>query len=445
MIASQTVYDTCLALAKKDQRGLSFNINEYNKVAALVNTELYNFYVNKYESGLSVADALIHLKLRSQTLTLTDGQAWLHPDADRLAGSPWTAHPWGVVTATEEVTVINDPDTKVRVTSPNHGLKDGDVVTVTGLSTHVITDEAIHYIDKNSFWVDVDYSAADVLTSAAWTVDGASYKGIDIVTEQELSSRWADHLTKPSIENPVAVLDTGDIEWWVDGDVILGVTGSGNTFSIYNGYVAIAIAKSPSAQPSPPVYPLGVKTGDIITIWGGTNGSGDARSCFNGHHRVVALDFTDISPTTSYDSFYLPDLPSGGCAPLTEPTFAYFKLYDRKRINVYPTTIPTIYVNYIIRPVTPYLDYYVNDTTYEIVYLDKRQELPNFAVGYTYRDGTAGDGATDLESITENWEWDQDLLPQIVYMILQKMGINLENMGVAQIASQLNAKEESQV
>ena len=211
MIQASTVYDTALALAKKDQRGGSFNIEEYNNIAALVNMELYNTYLSKYESGMAVTDALLHLKTRNTTLTLTAGQAWLPSHADRLAGNPWMTHPWGVITETSEVDVVNWPDTKVKVTSPDHGLKDGAVVTCTGLSIHVITSKAIHYIDKDSFWVDVDYAAADTLTAAAWTVVGASYKEVDMLTEEELSVRWADHLTKPMIQNPVAVLDIGDL------------------------------------------------------------------------------------------------------------------------------------------------------------------------------------------------------------------------------------------
>ena len=54
-------------------------------------------------------------------------------------------------------------------------------------------------------------------------------------------------------------------------------------------------------------------------------------------------------------------------------------------------------------------------------------------------------GYLDISSRTVNWEWNDDMLPQIVYMVLQKMGINLENMTVAQLATQLQAKEETNV
>ena len=124
-------------------------------------------------------------------------------------------------------------------------------------------------------------------------------------------------------------------------------------------------------------------------------------------------------------------------------------MYKQTRINVYPTTIPTVNLNYLRYPNTPFLDYYV-DANYIIHYLDAYTQYiytsHALALGETYRDGTAGTNpATTIYSWTVDWEWDDDLLPQIVYMILQKMGINLENMNVVQIATQLDVKEQSQV
>jgi len=443
MILAQTVYDTCLALAKKDQRGNSFSIEEYNNIAALVNMELYNFYLSKYESGMAVTDALLRLKTRNVALTLSSGQAWLPGSADRLAGNPWIAHPWGTITATATVDVVNWTDAKVKITSPDHGLKDGAVVTCTGLSTHVVTSKAIHYIDRDNFWVDVNYAAPDVLTSAAWTVVGASYKEVDLVTEEEISTRWEDHLTKPTIQNPVAVLDTGDPVIWVSTDVIIPLLDSGHSFYAYGAmplHVGISVRDTPLNSIPPGPIPLGLETGDLITLYGGTDGAGTAKNGYDGTHIVTHVP----RPTPTSTSEYM-QLPNLLWAVPNAPSFAYLKVYNRKRINVYPTTIPTVNISYISFPLTPFLDWYVNDTTYTITYLSQGEILTDQAAGYTYRDGTATDGATDFTSITQDWEWDDDLLPQIVYMMLQKMGINLENISVAQISTQLNAKEESQV
>jgi hypothetical protein len=417
MIKASTVYDTALALAKKDQRGNSFNIEEFNNVSALVNMELYNFYVSKYENGAEISDAMTPFKVRNRTITLTAGVGSIPAEVDKLAGNPWVAHPWGVVTATGTVDVVNWPDEKVKVTSPDHGLKDGAVVTVTGLSIHTITAKAIHYIDKNSFWVDVNYAAPDVLTSAVWTVVGASYKEVDMVTEEELSVRWADHLTKPTIQNPVAVLDTSSQS--------LTVTTFGVGGDKYTGY------------PWVHVHSHGLKVGDIVEFYNVLDGGGVATVFYNaavqGGYRVLYVHDND---NFVFDETYS-----------AIPQSATMIAYGVTRINVYPTTIPSVIINYLRYPRTPFLDYYV-DSNYAIHYLDEYnayiETSYTLAAGDVYRDGTSTLG-TVVYSWTVNWEWDEDLLPQIVYMILQKMGINLENMSVAQIATQLDVKEQSQV
>jgi hypothetical protein len=120
-------------------------------------------------------------------------------------------------------------------------------------------------------------------------------------------------------------------------------------------------------------------------------------------------------------------------------------MYEQKRINVYPDTIPTVNINYLRYPKTPFLDYYV-DANYVITYLDAYTKYIYtshlLAAGEEYRDGTT---TGTVYSYTVDWEWDEDMLPQIVYMILIKAGINLENMNVTQVAAQLQTKEESQV
>lgn len=455
MILAKTVYDACLALIKKDQRGSSFSIEEYNTIAPLVNEELYNYYINRYENGVAVGDALLRLKLRSQTLALTAGKAWLHPNADRLAGLPVIAYPSAPITAVTEVDVVNNPDSKIKITSAGHGLKEGDIINGSGLAVHTIDAEPIHYIDKDSFWVDVDYIGAETLTNAYWILSGYEYREVDLVTEQELAVRQYDPLKKPTVHHPVAVLDVGDPVGWISASFIPEVSNSGHYISAYyntatgeylgNERLAIVFVVPATNDADPPIMPLGLKTGDIITIYGGTDGFGVARTVYNGHHRVVRLNISipTSDPTSPNEVVYLPDQAFNTAE--SEPTFMYFKVYDRKRINVYPTTIQSVRVNYIMHPVTPFLDYYVNDTSYAITYLDKEQRLTDFAAGYTYRDGTEGDGVMDIVSVTEDWEWDQDQLPQIVYMILQKAGINLENLSVAQIATQLQTKEESQI
>jgi len=91
--------------------------------------------------------------------------------------------------------------------------------------------------------------------------------------------------------------------------------------------------------------------------------------------------------------------------------------YGILQIRVKPTTITTIKVDYLRIPSTPFLDYYVNDTTLAYTFLDKATSY-TVATGYTYRDGTTG----VKSSITVDWEWDEDSLPLIIAYFISAMG-----------------------
>lgn len=416
MIAARTVYDTCLALAKKDQRGRAFNIDEYNKVAALVNMELYNYYVGRYESGEALSIGLNQFKIRELELSLTSGVGSLPGRFARMAGNPTMDFPSASITATSSVTIVNNPDAKVKITSPNHGLKDGAVITCIGLSAHAITSEPIHFIDKNSFWVDVDYVGADVLTNARWEGDEQYRIPLDLVTEEELSVIRRDPNLKPTLFNPVYVFQWVRAQVEAYNIIALATNTDDPGFS---GMAKIITTNEDT--------PFAAKPGDYIYFITGP-------APYEGHgYTVVGL--SEDSTAIFIDGYAATDLGDYLFLNFGEPT----------QVHVYPETISSIYVNYLRYPNVPFLDYYVDDLTYVITYLDERETLTNFAAGNTYRNGTVGDGVVDIHSRTVNWEWNDDMLPQIVYMMLQKMGINLENMTVAQIATQLQAKEETNI
>jgi hypothetical protein len=88
------------------------------------------------------------------------------------------------------------------------------------------------------------------------------------------------------------------------------------------------------------------------------------------------------------------------------------------QIRVYPNTITSIKLNYIRDTVSPYLDYYVNDTTLQVTYLTQGQSL-TIPVGSTYRDGTTG----LKSSLTKDWEWDDHELPWVLAYFLQAVGV----------------------
>jgi hypothetical protein len=99
---------------------------------------------------------------------------------------------------------------------------------------------------------------------------------------------------------------------------------------------------------------------------------------------------------------------------LTQPTETYpmcqiggTNEIDEMRIRVYPYTIATVYIDYIRVPDTPYLDFYINDTTLDYTYMSNGVNV-TVPLGSTYRDGTPG--VTVQASDTVNWEWGVDEL-----------------------------------
>lgn len=102
---------------------------------------------------------------------------------------------------------------------------------------------------------------------------------------------------------------------------------------------------------------------------------------------------------------------------------------DVLEIRILPTSIATMYLNYLRLPSTPFLDYYMNDTTYIITYLTVDQSIA-IASGDTYRDGTTD---VTVASATVDWEWGTDQLPLIVSYFLSALGVILPDELLVQI------------
>jgi len=94
---------------------------------------------------------------------------------------------------------------------------------------------------------------------------------------------------------------------------------------------------------------------------------------------------------------------------------------QKMQIRVYPASITSILIDYVRDTVSPFLDYYINDTTLQTTYLTKGQTL-TLPFGCTYRDGTQSGTIT---STTQDWEWDLHELPWIVSYFLQELGVTL--------------------
>jgi len=100
------------------------------------------------------------------------------------------------------------------------------------------------------------------------------------------------------------------------------------------------------------------------------------------------------------------------------------------QISVYPTTLTTIYLNYLRDADTPFLDYYINNSTKVITYLTEGQTT-TLTSAYTYRTGTSG----AITSSTVDWEWSYDDLPLIIAYFLSALGGIIPDELLTQIAT----------
>ncbi len=105
-------------------------------------------------------------------------------------------------------------------------------------------------------------------------------------------------------------------------------------------------------------------------------------------------------------------------------------------LHVYPVTITgNITIDYIKEPADPFLDYYMNDTTFERTYLVAGALAVNVPSGYTYRDKTIGGTTVYVNSATVNWEFSDDDMPLILAVFAQLVGIALPDAGLIEVGN----------
>ncbi len=237
-MTGDTLYNSLLDAIRKDFRGVSLSIDEFNRLSVIVNRRLLADYCKKFEDGIESSSSVGAFKELDYPLTVTGGVASLPSDYYQLIGEPY------------------------------------------------------------------------------YTDSGSTVRGIDIVTSLEHAKRERDYLTKSTLKHPTCVV-------------------------------------------------------------GSMNSSGNLE------------------------------------------------------IRVYPTSITSISVDYIRLPATPFLDYYVNDTTLAVTYMLAGVQNFTIPTGSTYRDGTTG----IKNSATVDWEWGEDELPILITYFMQAMGIALPDQLLIQSAA----------
>ncbi len=121
-------------------------------------------------------------------------------------------------------------------------------------------------------------------------------------------------------------------------------------------------------------------------------------------------------------------------ATLENPTFRFGIATTISPMTMYvtPSTgINPVIIDYIRIPDVPFLDYYINDTTYEQTWLTTA--VVAMPLGYTapkvVKSGVTlralTTGAANVTGYTTNFEWSTSDLPMIVALFLQQLGISI--------------------
>ena len=93
-------------------------------------------------------------------------------------------------------------------------------------------------------------------------------------------------------------------------------------------------------------------------------------------------------------------------------------------LYVYPQITPVL-VDYLAAPTDPFLDYYINDTTYVVTHMAEGATGVSIPSGSTYRDGTAG--ATTKDSQTHDFDFGSDSENRLIDLFLSKLGLQLRD------------------
>jgi hypothetical protein len=130
-------------------------------------------------------------------------------------------------------------------------------------------------------------------------------------------------------------------------------------------------------------------------------------------------------------------------ASVTYPTcfMGYSSTAGDMAIYVTPVSCTPIYITYLRQTVDPFLDYYMNDDTFEITYMAEGATVA-VPLGCTARNGTAG--AANVVSQTIDFEWHPHDEPQILAQLLQSIGISLPDELLVQVGSVNEVKVEKE-
>lgn len=165
-----------------------------------------------------------------------------------------------------------------------------------------------------------------------------------------------------------------------------------------------------------------------------TNGIGDFTASISDYWHLIGITtpLAKLSVLTEaqFDEYKYSDL--------LEPTtdFPVCKI-SGDNVVVLPDSIPSVDFSYLSTPAVPFYDYYI-DVNDDYVYMPVGSSHL-LASGEEYRDGTTSD---TVNSISVEMSYPNNERVQVVYMLLQKLGITLNEQDAVQYGLAKEQKEE---
>lgn len=213
MILASYIYDTIQTLIRKDQKGNSFSITEFNRILPVVNLELYNFYTSHLEEGQDITEELKGFMTLKDPVTLTSGVGQL-PAYGRMLGVPYTDTAESDLVTNKELTFrLFDELTQPTVEDPITILG-GLTGTAKNITVYPDTISSIYinylsvpvtpvldfYIDSNGLYVYLDEDATGITIPVGAVYSDGVTTNPSTVNSQTVNLAWDDEQT-PAIIN----------------------------------------------------------------------------------------------------------------------------------------------------------------------------------------------------------------------------------------------------
>lgn len=170
------------------------------------------------------------------------------------------------------------------------------------------------------------------------------------------------------------------------------------------------------------------------------SGVGDLTTATEYWHATNAYHSTTEYPVIPIDIVTEVEFQERSFSDLEQPQLLWPILkIENDEILVNPDTIASIEFMYLKQPAVPYFDYYI-DANDHIIYLTVGQAY-TLETGEEYRDGTT---TGTVNSISIELSFPEGERTNVLYAILQKLGISLNEQDAVEYGIMREQKEEAQ-